>query len=89
MRSLPEACCHTQAAELGELSALKRCRWPCEASGLPPASCSGMERLKVGLSEGDEAHPPSAPRFPPQHLALRRSHHFLGVFHHPIANVFH
>ena len=56
---------------------------------VPPASRSGMKRLKVGLSEGDEAHPPSAPRFPPQRLPLRRSRHFLGVFHHPIANVFH
>ena len=33
MRSLPEACCHTQAAELGEPSALKRCRWALRGLG--------------------------------------------------------
>lgn len=48
MRSLPEACCHTQAAELGELSALKRCRWPCEASGLGPT----CQLLRDGKTQG-------------------------------------
>lgn len=32
-RSLPEACCHTQAAELGEWSILERCRWALRGLG--------------------------------------------------------
>lgn len=37
MRSLPEACRHTQAAEPGGRSALERCRWALRGLGAGPA----------------------------------------------------
>ena len=73
-RSRPEACCQPQAAELGERNVLEWCWGPCEASGLgPPRQPLRDEETRGGLSEGAEAHPPSAPRSPPQHLDLRHS----------------